>query len=205
MRDWTLSQFLEQLASRQPAPGGGAAAALHAAQAAALVGMVARCSQGPKYAEHKKLVSRITADADRLREESLKLAEDDAGAFTAVADGYKLPRDTPEQRAWRNATIAAALVAAAEPPAEVITTTERIIALAEKLLPAANPNALADLSAAAQTASAAAHISGLNLESNLSAHLGPNPKHLSAALSKSQSAIQRADQLIADIRKEIGE
>jgi len=42
MRDEKISDFLARLADRVPAPGGGAAAALHAAQAAALLGMVAR-------------------------------------------------------------------------------------------------------------------------------------------------------------------
>ncbi|WP_411142455.1 cyclodeaminase/cyclohydrolase family protein [Streptomyces sp. x-80] len=50
MRDEKISDFLARLADRLPAPGGGASAALHAAQAAALLGMVARYSTGEKYA-----------------------------------------------------------------------------------------------------------------------------------------------------------
>ncbi|MGH3176044.1 MAG: cyclodeaminase/cyclohydrolase family protein, partial [Streptosporangiaceae bacterium] len=49
MRDDTIAAFLDQLAARVPAPGGGATAALHAAQAAALLAMVARYSDGPRY------------------------------------------------------------------------------------------------------------------------------------------------------------
>ena len=45
----TISDYVARLASRQPTPGGGAAAALHAAQGAALVAMVARYTSGAKY------------------------------------------------------------------------------------------------------------------------------------------------------------
>ena len=50
-----------------PAPGGGATAALHAAQGAALLGMVARYTTGQKYAEHQVTIARIIAEADDLR------------------------------------------------------------------------------------------------------------------------------------------
>ena len=69
MRDDTIAAFLDQLAARVPAPGGGATAALHAAQAAALLAMVARYSDGPKY--DAGLMSRIVAEADELREDAL--------------------------------------------------------------------------------------------------------------------------------------
>ena len=62
MRDDTIAAFLDQLAARVPAPGGGATAALHAAQAAALLAMVARYSDGPKY--DAGLMNRIVSEAD---------------------------------------------------------------------------------------------------------------------------------------------
>ena len=73
MRDDTIAAFLDQLAARVPAPGGGATAALHAAQAAALLAMVARYSDGPRY--DAGLMNRIVAEADELREDALALAE----------------------------------------------------------------------------------------------------------------------------------
>ena len=76
MRTDTVETFLAQLAARVPAPGGGATAALHAAQAAALVAMVARYSDSAKYADHAEEIATITATADRLRENALGLAEE---------------------------------------------------------------------------------------------------------------------------------
>jgi formiminotetrahydrofolate cyclodeaminase len=83
MRDETIAEFLTQLASRTSAPGGGAAAGLHAAQAAALIAMVARYSDGPR--RDPAAVGRIRAAADGLIDESLGLAEADAPADLMAA------------------------------------------------------------------------------------------------------------------------
>lgn len=168
MRDRTIKDFLEELAARVPAPGGGAAAALHAAQGAALVGMVARYSTGEKYAEHQETVERIIAESDELRAAALRLAEDDAAAFTAVADAYKLPRATEEEKAARSAAIAVSLIGAGRPPAAVIALAERVVVLAAELLPVGNPNVISDVAAASEAARAAATTARVNVEINLS-------------------------------------
>jgi formiminotetrahydrofolate cyclodeaminase len=167
VRDETIGGYLERLAAREPAPGGGAAAALHAAQGAALLAMVARYSTGEKYAEHADAIELITAESDELRLRALELAAADAAAFTAVTDAYKLPRGDGGQRAARSRAIAGALAGAARPPAEVIGTAARIIALAEALLPIGNPNVVTDVAAAAEAARAAATTARVNVEINL--------------------------------------
>ena len=116
IRDQTIGEFLDELAGRVPAPGGGAAAALLAAQGAALLGMVARYTTGEKYAEHQVTVSRIIAEVDELRNIALRLADADADAFLAVTDAYRLPRSTGEERAARAAAVGQALANAAWPP-----------------------------------------------------------------------------------------
>ncbi len=167
MRDEKISDFLARLADRVPAPGGGASAALHAAQAAALLGMVARYSTGEKYAEHQLTIERIITETDELRSLALKLAEDDATAFTAVTDAYQLPRDTDAAKAARSAAIATALVGAGRPPAEVIAVAQVAVELAEELLPIGNRNVITDIAAATEAARAAATTARLNVEINL--------------------------------------
>src|ERR1700740_666813 len=107
MRDETITAFLDQLAARVPAPGGGAPAALHAAQSPALLAMVARYSDGAKY--DAELMNRVVTEADGLKDEALTLAEADAVAFGAVASAYRLPKGTAEQQAARSAAIAEAV------------------------------------------------------------------------------------------------
>src|SRR6516225_3730589 len=115
MRDETIGSFLTRLAARSAAPGGGATGALHAAQAAALLAMVARYSDGPRY--DAETVGRVRAAADGLAEEAVELARADEAAFENVAAAWRLPRQTEEEQATRAAAIADALATAAGPPA----------------------------------------------------------------------------------------
>ena len=198
MRDDTIAAFLEQLAARVPAPGGGATAALHAAQAAALLAMVARYSDGARY--DARLMGRIVAEADSLREDALAVAEEDIAAFSDVAVAYQLPREAE----GRSAAIAAALAGAARPPADVVRTALLLIRLAEELLPAGNRNVITDVAAAAEAARAAAVTARLNIEVNLR---GIGDPALRAELERTAAAADtiavRADEIVAAVRAEI--
>jgi len=58
MRDETIASFLSRLAARTAAPGGGATGTPHAAQAAALLAMVARYGVISDIAAAREEVSR---------------------------------------------------------------------------------------------------------------------------------------------------
>jgi methenyltetrahydrofolate cyclohydrolase len=204
MRDETISDFLDRLADRVPAPGGGASAALHAAQAAALLGMVARYSTGEKYAEHRQVIERIIIETDELRATALRLAEEDAAAFTAVTDAYKLPRDTEEAKAARSAAIAEALIGAGRPPAEVIAVALAAVGLAEELLPIGNRNVITDVAAATEAARAAATTARVNVEINLGGIKDEKARaELAAAAAKVDDIATHAEQVTAAVRREI--
>ena len=204
MRDEKISDFLARLADRVPAPGGGAAAALHAAQAAALLGMVARYSTGERYAKHKRIIERIITETDELRSTALRLAEDDTAAFTAVADAYQLPKDTDKAKAARSAAVATALIGAGEPPAEVIAAARVAVELAEELLPIGNRNVITDIAAATEAARAAATTARVNVEINLGGITDEQARaELAAEADKVDDIAARAEQVTAAVRKEI--
>jgi formiminotetrahydrofolate cyclodeaminase len=167
MRSETVESFLAQLAERAPTPGGGATAALHAAQAAALIAMVGRYSNTARYAAHAERIAAIVQSADRLREQALQLAERDVDAFGAVGQAYQLPKDTLEHITRRSEMIAAALVDAGRVPAEVIQVAEEVLTLTEELEPIGNPNVITDVAAAEDAARAAASTARVNVEVNL--------------------------------------
>ena len=201
MRTDTIETFLEQLAARVPAPGGGATAALHAAQAAALVAMVARYSDSAKYAEHAEEIATITATADRLRQNALGLAEEDAAAFTAVTEAYRLPKGTAEEAAARSAAIGRALVAAAQVPAIVVAVAEQVLGLAEQLLPIGNRNVVSDVAAAAEAARAAATTARVNVEINLGGITDPAIwGELAAVVDTVDDLVLRAEKVTAAVR-----
>ena len=204
MRDDTIAAFLEQLAARVPAPGGGATAALHAAQAAALLAMVARYSNGPKY--DAGLMNRVVTEADELREDALALAEADAKAFGAVAGAYRLPRATEQEASARSAAISSALAGAARPPADVVRTALLLVSLAEDLLPAGNRNVITDVAAAAEAARAAAVTARLNIEVNLKGITDlVLAEEFGTAAAVAGAVAERADAIVAAVRAEIAQ
>ncbi|WP_300612730.1 cyclodeaminase/cyclohydrolase family protein [Trebonia sp.] len=202
MRDETIASFLTRLAARSAAPGGGATGALHAAQAAALLAMVARFSDSPRH--DSEVVGRVRAAADGLADEAVELAEADEAAFGRVVVAYQLPKDTAEQKAARSAAIAGALAGATRPQADLMAAAVRLAGLAEDLLSVANRNVISDIAAAAAAISAAAVIAQVNIEANLS---GIKDEALAAELTQiaelADGVTDRAGRLVDAIREEI--
>jgi methenyltetrahydrofolate cyclohydrolase len=202
MRDETIGSFLTRLAARSAAPGGGATGALHAAQAAALLAMVARFSDGPRY--DAEAVGRVRAAADGLADEAVGIAVADQAAFEIVIAAYRLPNDTEEEKAARSAAIADALGGAARPPADLMAASVRLVGLAEELFPVANKNVTSDIAAAAAAISAAAVTAQLNIEANLA---GVRDKalreELIATAALADGVADRAARVIEAVREEI--
>ncbi|WP_406278417.1 cyclodeaminase/cyclohydrolase family protein [Nocardia sp. NBC_00881] len=194
-----LAQYLSDLAAKIPAPGGGAVAALHAAQAAALVAMVARYTTRAKDADNRPVVDRIIEAADAARDRALALADADAAAFTAVGAAYKLPKDTPENLAARTAAINAALIEAARVPAAVVDEADEVLTLAAELFPIGNPNVVTDIGAAADACRAAAASSQLNIEINVASLPAGEGDRFATVLIRINELTARADALHADV------
>lgn len=204
MDDEKIGEFLDRLADRVPAPGGGASAALQAAQGAALLAMVARYTTGEKYAEQAETIERIIAEADELRSLALRLAEADAEAFNAVSDAYQLPKSTEAERASRSAAIAQAVTNAAWPPAKLIGVAGMVIDLAEALAVIGNRNVISDVAAAAEAARSAAATARVNVEINL-AGISDEQASLDVIADADQAdgIIARAEQVTVSVREQI--
>ncbi|ATL67631.1 cyclodeaminase/cyclohydrolase family protein [Nocardia terpenica] len=194
-----IGRYLDDLAAKIPAPGGGAVAALHAAQGAALVAMVARYTTRAKDAANREVVDRIIAAADAARARSLALADADAAAFTAVGAAYKLPKTTDAESAARAEAITAALVQAARVPAAVVDEADEILSLAADLLPIGNPNVVTDIGAAADAARAAATSSRLNIAINVGSLSEGQGAEFAPVLRRIEEITARADALHTDV------
>jgi len=204
MRDETIGSFLNRLAARTAAPGGGATGALHAAQAAALLAMVARFSDGPRH--DAEVVGRVRAAADGLADEALDLADADSVAFEKVIAAWQLPKETQEEQAARSAAITEAFAAAARPPADLMAAAVRLAGLAEDLLPAANRTVIGDIAAAAAAISAAAVTAQVNIEANLSGIKDPALiEELTTTAALADSVSDRAARLVTAVREEISQ
>ena len=132
-----LSVFLDRVSSDEPAPGGGACAAVTVALAAGLCAMAARFSSAT-VAD----AATVVEQAEALRVRVQGMAQRDAEAYTEVLEAYRLPRSLDPQA--RRATIEAALSAAAEPPLAVAEAAVEVGRLARRLEAEGNPNLRGD-------------------------------------------------------------
>jgi methenyltetrahydrofolate cyclohydrolase len=153
----SLESYLAALASNSATPGGGAAAALSAAQATALFSMVARLSKDESvdWAAHAQQM-------DDYRLNFSKLARDDADAFDKVMDAYKLP-----QGDQRTETLQNALKLAATPPLETVLSCWEILHLCRPFIEAANKNVVTDSGIAVSLLKSAIESSMYNVFINL--------------------------------------
>jgi glutamate formiminotransferase/formiminotetrahydrofolate cyclodeaminase len=162
----TLDGWLDALASGHPTPGGGSAAALAGALAAALVAMVARLTIGKKaYAAVESRAREILAEAERLRMELRQLVDDDAAAYGKVSDAYRIPKDD----ARRSAAVDDALLSASQTPAEVVKRARRVHKLATEIGAIGNKNAASDARVAGLLAGTAIDGALENIKVNVAA------------------------------------
>jgi len=150
-----LAQFLEEVASTSPAPGGGSSTAVTVALAAALVEMAAAIA-----ASDPERVGR----ARSLRAAALDLAERELSSYEVVFGALRLPRDDPE----RPGRVEAALEEASRAPAEIAEAAAETAELGASVLNAASPSvrgdALTGCLLAESAAAAAATLVEINLE-----------------------------------------
>jgi formiminotetrahydrofolate cyclodeaminase len=167
--DLTVSEFSERLASGDPAPGGGSAAALAGALAAGLAAMVARLTIGrPQYDAAQETMRQLEAQAERLRRQLLALVDADTAAYTNVMDAYRLPRETPEQKSERAAAIQDALKHAADIPLATAEACVQVVQMAALAAQQGNRNANSDAAVAGMLAHAALQGAVRNVRINLS-------------------------------------
>ncbi|MFU8826720.1 MAG: glutamate formimidoyltransferase [Brevefilum sp.] len=160
--------FLAALASGDPTPGGGSAAAYGAAMAASLVAMVGRVTVGKKkYADVEAHMWLLIEEALALQAAMHLAVEKDADAFESYMKAMRLPRDTDQQKAERLQAIQAASINAAEVPLYVARQAVQILGLAHKAAELGNVNAISDAGSAAALAQAALEGAGLNVRINL--------------------------------------
>ena len=77
-----IKKYMDDLAARMPAPGGGSASALAAALGAALLSMVVNFTLGkPKYSRYEKELKDIIKKSEKARAVFLDLVDRDVAAY----------------------------------------------------------------------------------------------------------------------------
>jgi formiminotetrahydrofolate cyclodeaminase len=164
----TLDAFTSYLASAEPVPGGGSAAAVAASLGAALTVMVARLSQGrPRYMSYTATLERAVEAGESARRRFLQLADIDAQAYAGYAAAMKLPRESEVQRTVRAAALAEAAKASTLAPLETVRLCHTAVSVVEMLAGRCNVNASSDLNVAALLLDAASEGAAANVRVNL--------------------------------------
>jgi formiminotetrahydrofolate cyclodeaminase len=164
----TLTDFLAELAAPTPAPGGGAAAAVSGATAAALVEMVAGLSlkKSPESAD-AALQQRTAAQMATIRGELLTLADDDATAYDEFIQAMRLPKSEEHEREERDRAMSVAAERAAEIPLHTLRAITSVAEAARLLTGHSLVSAASDLEVALRFARAAGLSAAENIEVNL--------------------------------------
>ena len=165
-----LEDFLQQLASEKPTPGGGGAAALMGALAAALIAMVCRLTIGKKnYATAEQDCRRILEQADRARARCLEMLTEDEQAFSALMEAYRMPRATEAEQSKREATIQRTLRGATESPLQCAELCSELIDRSREISTIGNRNVISDAGVALLAAYGGMRSGALNVYINLGA------------------------------------
>ena len=163
-------EFLERLASKEPVPGGGGAAALGGAIGAALTSMVANLTVGKeKFLSVEGEMIRLAAASKYLRKELLQLVQEDASVFEAFMKCYKMPKATDLEKELRQIKIQEAAKMAAEIPLKIgeKALAVLIFLLAAEAAELGNPAVITDAAVAALMARAAVRSAVYNVKINL--------------------------------------
>ncbi|WP_162131444.1 cyclodeaminase/cyclohydrolase family protein, partial [Limnohabitans sp. Rim47] len=140
LNDMKVADFLSELASNSPAPGGGSVAALAGALSGSLVSMVGRLSG--KCEEAQKQIKEIIKISDQLVEELKELIEKDTQAFNQVMAAFKMPKGTDEEKAARSRAIQKGMKEAALVPLKVMEKAVKVMELAREIAEVGNQNAI---------------------------------------------------------------
>ncbi len=160
LADLSLTAFADALAAKRSVPGGGAAAALAGALAAALCSMVGEFTLGKRrYADVEDDVRRMLGEAERLRRRLVGLVDEDAAAFEPLSRAYGIPKEDPV----RPAALEEATRAACAAPLETMRQCAAAVELLEEMGAKGSRMLLSDVGCGAELAAAALRSASMNV------------------------------------------
>jgi methenyltetrahydrofolate cyclohydrolase len=183
----TVERFLAALAAREPAPSGGAAAALACAFGAALVEMTASLT----VPDGALPVAALRERAAAIRSTATRLADEDAAAYGRVIEALRAPRDDAD----RDARVREALSRAADPPLAIAECAAETAELAAALAHDGNPNLRGDALTGALLAEAAALGAARLVEINLAS--APGDARVARARDLARRALAARERALA--------
>ncbi|MCI8950732.1 MAG: cyclodeaminase/cyclohydrolase family protein [Lachnospiraceae bacterium] len=152
----TIQEFLDALSSKAPVPGGGGASALAGAMGNGLGQMVGNLTVGKKkYAQVEEEVIQLLKTMEDLQKELISLANQDAEVFAPLAEAYRLPSKTEEEKAYKAAVMEENLLAASQVPIRIMEKSAEMLAVLKILAEKGSRMAVSDVGVGVQLIRAA--------------------------------------------------
>ncbi len=166
-KDKTCAEFTAVLAGSDPVPGGGGASALAGAVGTALSHMVGSLTLGKKkYRDVEPQIREAMGKAEKLQDRLLSLIQRDAEVFTPLSEAYRLPKETEEEIARKDAVMEACLLDACSVPVEIMDCCCQAIGLAEFFAEKGSKMAVSDAGASAAILKGALEAASMNVYIN---------------------------------------
>ncbi len=149
LKELTVEEFVREVASSSPAPGGGSVAALAGAQAAGLLSMYCNLSQNrKKLGDAVDILQSAGEEARFLKTKLIEAIDEDTVAFNKVMEAYRLPKESDQEKAERSKAIQAAFTEAADIPLQTARGSLRVLSIVGEIAAKGNPSAITDLGVA---------------------------------------------------------
>ena len=197
-----VDEFINEVASASPAPGGGSVSALVGALGAGLTSMVCHLTIGrKKYASVGEQMASVLRRAEDIRRELTSLVEQDTQAFTGVMAAYALPKRTEEEKARRTDAIQQEMRQATLVPLRVMELCVDGLSLAKVVTESGNSNSISDAGVGALLLHAASLGAHLNVRINLS--VMNDKTFVTKTGGTAAELFRRADRLRNEIMKSV--
>ncbi len=197
-----LQNFADETASESPAPGGGSISAYVGALGVSLATMVANLSSHKRgWDDRWAYFSNWAESGQHLKDQLLKLVDEDTHAFNAIMDAFRLPKGTATEKGVRSEAIQAATKNAIEVPFRVMEISLQTFELIEAMVDEGNPNSITDAGVGALCARAAVRGAFMNVQINAAGL--QDKKYVAGKLKAGKAMIKSADKLEKNILSKV--
>ncbi len=187
----SIRKFADETASESPTPGGGSVSAYVGALGVSLGTMVANLSSHKKeWDDRWKEFSDYAEDGQKIKDELLKLVDEDTKAFNRIMETFALPKSTEEEKNLRKKAISEATKNAIEVPMKVMELSLKSFDIVKAMAETGNPNSVSDAGVGALCARTAVYGAYLNVKINAASY--SDKKYTARKLKKAKEMLDKA-------------
>ena len=206
MKQNTIEDFITVLSSKAAIPGGGGASALGGAIGSSLGSMVGNLTLGKKkYADVQEDIQILLEKLSENINELLLLIDKDAAAFEPLSKAYALPKETEEEKTYKEKVMEQALYDASLIPLEIMEKAYAGILLQEEMASKGTKIAISDVAVGIMFLRSALLGASVNVRINTKSMKN---REIAGKLNKrveelNQNGVQKADAIFAQIMEQL--